>query len=89
MIKKTNSKNFYLDNLATNIKRVEEGLPILHPKKVVKPAIKNKGVINISIDPLPKSPPAKLPGVDWDQLHKNNKPKKSSDLNYLMGVDDE
>ena len=73
MIKKTNSKNFYLDNLATNIKRVEEGLPMLHPKKVVKPAIKNKGVINISID----------------QLQKNNKPKKSSGLNCLMGADDE
>ena len=54
-----------------------------------KPAIKNKGVININFDPLPDAPPPKIPGIDWDKLQKDNEPKKSSGLNYLMGVDDE
>lgn len=88
----TNRKNFYLDNLFKNIKRVEDGLPMLHPKKSVAaetPKIKNKGVININFDPLPDAPPPKIPGIDWDKLQKDNEPKKSSGLNYLMGVDDE
>lgn len=102
MTKKT---NFYLDNLIRNAIRVDEGLPMLHPKKpkrtlrntVVydgskdehKPEIKNKGKININFDPLPEAPPPKLPGVNWDLLKKDNEAKKSSGLNYLMGVDDE
>lgn len=107
----TNRKNFYLDNLFTNVKRIEDGLPMLHPKKSVaaetpkrtlrntvvydgskaehKPAIKNKGVININFDPFPDAPPPKIPGIDWDKLQKDNEPKKSSGLNYLMGDDDE
>ena len=46
-------------------------------------------MINLNIDPLPEAPPPRLPGVDWDLLQKDNEPKKSSGLNYLMGVDDE
>jgi len=46
-------------------------------------------VININFDPLPDAPPPKIPGIDWDKLQKDNEPKKSSGLNYLMGVDDE
>ena len=103
MNKKT---NFYLDNLLTNMKRVDEGLPMLQPKKTVtpkrtlrntvvydgskdQPAIKSKGKININLDPLPEGPPPKLPGVDWNKLQKDNEPKKSSGLNYLLGFDDE
>lgn len=91
MTKKT---NFYLDNLIRNAIRVDQGLPMLLPKKIntsktQKSARNNKSVINLNIDPLPEAPPPRLPGVDWDLLQKDNEPKKSSGLNYLMGVDDE
>ena len=45
------------------------------------------GIKNIKVIQNPQS--QKLPNVDWDQLDRENTSRRSTGLNYLMGVDDE
>ena len=42
-----------------------------------------------NIKKIRNSQTQKLPNIDWDQLDRENNFRRSTGLNYLMGVDDE
>jgi hypothetical protein len=42
-----------------------------------------------NIKKIQNSQTQKLPNIDWDQLDRENNFRRSTGLNYLMGVDDE